>query len=327
MDVVALINADDDLLLQRAVERWIADARADDPEAAITLVDASEIEHLPELRTTSLFGGRSCVVLRGVEAVTGSLKAEIEAYLDDPAPDATLVLAARGVGRIPKIAKLAGAAGQRVDLKRPADWDDRAWTALVGEEFARLGRQAEAAAIAALRAHAGTDTAAIASQVASVCAVASGAGTITAADVEAVVEGQGRSSGFAIADAVVERDPAAALVALRGALGAGEAPLALLGALVFRSRQLLQVRAGASPREAGMSPGQHRRMQGMVRRFGPGELAWCHDRLAELDLELKGSELPDDLVLEAAVVELATPREVGAPWNPMAATTTHTTAS
>jgi len=318
MDPVLLFNGDDDLLLQRAVEEWIAQVRATDADADVSVVDATEIEHLPELRTTSLFGGRAYVVIRGVEAVAGGLKAELEQYLADPSNQATLLLVARGIGRIPKIAKLASASGERVDVKRPTDWDDRGWSTLISGEFARLGRQVDAAAIAAIRAHAGADTTTIASQVSSVCAATTGDGAITVTDVEAIVEGQGRATGFAIADAVAERDPAAALIALRGALNAGEAPLALLGALVFRSRQLLQVRAGASPKEAGMSPGQHRRVQALSRAFGPGELAWCHDRLSELDLELKGSELPDDLMLEAAVIELATARTVGRPWNPMA---------
>lgn len=318
MDNVVLIAGDDDLLLHRHVERWVDQARSDDPDIDVNLYDVTEIDHLPELRTTSLFGGRSCMILRGVEQVSGTLKQELEQYLQQPSADATLVLIARGVGKIQKIAKLAAEHGERMDVKKPADWDDRAWQTLIAAEFERLGRTTDVGALVAIKAHAGTDTAAIASQVASVDAVTPRSQPVTAADVEAVVEGQGRTSGFAVADAVAERDPAAALVALRGALAAGEAPLALLGALVFRSRQLLQVRAGASARDAGMSPGQHRRAQVLARKFGPGELAWCHDRLAQLDLELKGSELDDDLMLEVAVIELAMPREVGPPWNPAA---------
>jgi DNA polymerase-3 subunit delta len=205
-----------------------------------------------------------------------------------------------------------------VDVKAPAAWDDRGWERLVGEEFRRLRRKADATAIAALLAHAGTDPATIASKVGSVCAAAPDAAVLTAEHVDAAVEGHGRRSGFAIADAVAERDAAAALVAVRGSLAAGEAPLAIVGALTFRFRQLLQVRSGASPKDAGVSPGQHRRLQALAGAFGPGELAWCHDRLAQLDVDLKGAELPDELLLELAIVELATPREVGLPFNPLA---------
>ncbi len=318
MDPVILLAGDDDLLLQRALQRQLAAITASLDDVEVDIHDATEIDRLPELRTTSLFGGQTCVVIRGVEGLSGDLKAEVEAYLEDPASDAVLVLVARGVGRIQKIARLAAANGRREDVKRPPDHDDRAWDRLVADEFTHRGRTPDASAIAAIRLHAGTDTATIASQVATVCATAVGP-EVTVEDVEAAVEGRGRVSGFAIADAVANRDPAAAVVAVRGALEAGEAPLAIVGALTFRFRQLLQVRSGADARTAGMSPGQHRRLQQVAARFSPGELAWCHDRLADLDLELKGSDLPDGLVLEVAAIELATSRTVGAPFNPLVA--------
>lgn len=313
-----LIVGDDDLLLHRELERALGDLREQDAELTVDTCDVQETDHLPELRTASLFGGRTCVVVRGAEGVSGDLKSEIEAYLAAPTDEAVLVLVARGIGKIQKIAKLAKEHGERLDVKTPPDWDDRGWQRLVGEEFRRLGRKADATAIASLLAHAGNDPGTIASKVGSVCATNSDAATLTAEHVESAVEGHGRRSGFAIADAVAERDPAEALVAVRGSLEAGEAPLAILGALTFRMRQLLLVRSGATPKEAGVSPGQHRRLQGLAGAFNPGELAWCHDRLAQLDVDLKGGDLPDALYLELAILEVATPQEVPRPWNPMA---------
>lgn len=318
MTPVLLLSGDDDLLLQRELERQLDELRGEDPELAVDLQDVSELDQLPELRTTSLFGGRTCVVLRGVEGISGDLKVEVENYLDRPSDDAVLVLVARGVGKVQRIAKAAKEHGVRVDVKAPADWDDRGWDRLVGEEFRRRSRKADATAVAAIRTHAGNQPATIASQVASVCAAAPSVATITAEHVEDVIEGHGKASGFAIADAIAERKPSEALVALRGALDAGEAPLALVGAITFRSRQLLLVRSGAGPKDAGMSPTQHRRLKALTAGFHPGELAWCHDRLAALDLELKGSDLADDLLLEVAVIELATSQQVGAPFNPLA---------
>jgi DNA polymerase III subunit delta len=319
MASVHLIAGDDDLLLQRELERVLATLKEGDDDLTVEVHDVTETDHLPELRTASLFGGRTCVVLRGVEGLAGDLKAEVETYLEAPSDDAVLVLVARGLGKVQKVAKLVKEHGERTDVKAPADWDDRGWDRLVGEEFRRLGRKADASAIAAIRAHAGTVPGVIASKVAQVCAAEPSAPTLTADHVESSVEGHGKVSGFAVADAVADRDPGAALVALRGALEAGEAPLALLGALTFRFRQLLQVRGGADAKAAGVSPGQHRRIKALAGSFGPGELAWCHDRLAQLDVDLKGSELPAELVLEIGVLEVATAREVGRPFNPLAA--------
>jgi DNA polymerase III subunit delta len=318
MTPVHLLVGDDDLLLRREVEHLLERLRSQDPELEVEVHDTSETDQLPELRTASLFGGRLCLVLRGVEGASGDLKGQLERYLEQPSDEAVLVLVARGVGKVQKIAKLAKEHGERLDVKTPPDWDERGWDRLTGEEFRRAGFRADAAAIAAIRAHAGADPGGIASKVSQVCASVDEGTSITAEQVEAVVEGHGRQSGFAIADAVGERDPVAAVVALRGALEGGEAPLAVLGAVAFRFRQLLRVRAGASQKEAGVSQGQHRRLKALAAGFGPGELAWCHDRLAQLDVDLKGSELPDDVVLELGVLEIATPREVGAPFNPLA---------
>ncbi len=316
---VLLLAGDDDLLLLREAERRLEALQADDPELQIDRYDASELEHLPELRTTSLFGGRTCIVVRGVEALAGDLKDEVERYVAAPSPDAVLLLVARGTGKVQKLTKLVKEHGERIDVKRPPDWDDRAWDRIVGEEFRRLGRKADATAIAAIRTHAGQEASAIASQVGSVCATHHGVAVLTAEQVDATVVGHGRASGFAVADAIAARDPRAALVALRGALEAGDAPLAVTGAIAYRMRQLLQARSGASAKDAGMRPGRmYDETLARARAFTPGELAWCHDRVARLDLALKGSELPDALVLELAVLELATSREVGAPFNPLA---------
>lgn len=319
MESVLLLTGDDDLLLQRELELRLGALRAQDPDIDVDRYDISELDHLPEMRTASLFGGRPVVVLRGMERAAGSLKTEVESYLQAPSPDAVLVLVARGTAKIPKIAKLAKQHGERHDVKAPADWDDRGWERLVGEEFRRLRRKADATAIRAIRTHAGNDASAIASQVGSVCAAHADVATLTAEHVDAIVQGQGRASGFAVADAITDRDTAGALLALRGALDAGDAPLAVLGAVLFRMRQLLQVRSGASAKQAGIrSDGQYRRLKTKAAAFNPGELAWCQDRLAQLDLDLKGSDLPDPLLIELAIIEVATPQQVGVPWNPLA---------
>lgn len=211
---------------------------------------------------------------------------------------------ARGTNRIRKISSLAEEEGEVREVSLPRDWDDQGWERIVGEEFRRADRKADAGAIAAVRSHAGNDAAAIASKVGQVVAATEPGATVTAGDVEAVVEGHGRVSGFAIADAVADRDPAETLVALRGALESGEAPLAILGSVTYRIRQLVQVRGGIRP--SRMSQGQYRRLQGIVRNFAPGELPAAVDRLARADLDLKGSDMPPELILELALLEVAT---------------------
>ncbi len=223
-----------------------------------------------------------------------------------------MVAVEHGSGNLPKTLRdLADLAGAHVEMSRPPDWADEQWDRLVGDEFRTHGRHADATAIAAIRRHAGLEPGTIAVQVATVCASApSGTDAIGEDDVERVLEGHGRQSGFAIADAIVARDAAAALTATRGALEAGDSPVMLLGALGYRLRQLLVLRAGGDGRAAGLGrrPVSGGRLRALTREaresFGPGELAWAVDRLAQLDHDLKGSDLPSDLLFEVAVVEL-----------------------
>lgn len=316
---VHLLVGDDDLLLHRATEQLLDQVKQASADVEVELHEAAELEHLPEMRTASLFGGSHCLVVRGVQDARGDLKAEIEDYLEHPDPDTTLVLVARGLARNTVIHRRAADVGEVVSVSAPPDWKDDEWARLVKDEFARLDRKVHAHAIQSILEHAGRVPAVIATKVAQVAAATSAGHTVSTEDVEAVVEGHGQQSGFALADAVTDRDAARALVVLRGALESGTEPIALLGALVYRFRQLLQARGGADAATVGTSPNNHRRLVGIARRFGPGELAWCHDRLARLDIDLKGnSELPPELLIELAVIDLATEREVGSPFNPLA---------
>ncbi len=316
MTSVHLLTGDDDLLLQRATERLLSQLTSADAELSVDTYDASELDALPELRTQSLFGGRVCAVIRGVHGVRADLKAELEDYLEAPDDEAVLVLVAQGTGKVQKIARLAKQHGEVAKVDTPPDWKTRDWQAIVVDEFRRAGRSVSPDAIAAVLDHAGLDPSVIAMRVAQVAAATDG-DSVGLEDVERVVEGHGRRSGFELADAVAERDAATALTLLRGSLEAGEAPLALLGAITFRFRQLQQVRGGADVKG---SPNQVNRLRGVARRnFSTGELAWCLDRIAQLDVDLKGhTDLPAEMVLELGVIDLATAREVGQPWNPLA---------
>ena len=308
------MTSDDPLLLRRGVERALADL----PEGAdVERTDVDE-EGLPDVRTTSLFGGDTVHVLRFARVPSGGVLDEVRALAEAPGDTPVVVAVEHSSRNLPKTLRdLADLAGAHVEVTRPPDWADEQWDRLVGDEFRSHGRHADAGAIAAIRRHAGLEPGTIAVQVATVCASApSGTATLTEDDVEGVLEGHGRQSGFAIADAVVARDAAAALRATRGALEAGDAPVMLLGALAYRLRQLLVLRAGGDGRAAGLGrrPVSGGRLRALTREaresFGPGELAWAVDRLAQLDHDLKGSDLPSDLLFEVAVVELCEGRQV-----------------
>ncbi len=328
---VILITADDDHLLLREYETVLAEVRGDHPDAEVAVHLAAELDHLPDLRTSSLFGGRTVVVIRGVEAVREALKGQLEDYLASPDPEAVLILVARGTGKVRKIATLAADAGRVVEAGVPKPWDERGWRDLIGREFRRLQRRADASAVEAILDRAGTSAATIASHISQVCLAKPDVDTLTDVEVAEVIEGAGNQGGLAIADAALQdRDPARTVVLVRGALDAGEAPLGVLGAVTAKVRDLMVARAGLDVAEGRRRPDrsaakprvhpfQLKQLEQAATRFEVGELQWCHDRIARADLALKGdSELPSDVVLELALLDVATRRQPGAPWDPRA---------
>lgn len=308
---VVLFAGPQELLVRRAADRYLQQLRADSG-GALDVIDvrAPDLKDagLPDLRTASLFGDPRALVVREAQELPTEVGAALLQALAAPATlEAAVVLLATGTGRIQALAKRLKEAGARYDVSPPRDWDDRAWSQLVRDEFRIGGRAADDDAVTAILAHAGFDVANIAEKVAQACTAAP-PGRVTAATVEDVVVGHGSRGTFAVADAMCDRDPGGALVLLRGALEAGEDPVLVLGALAYRLRSLVAVAGKLDPKAAGLSitPGQARRLQGVRRGFGAGELTAAYRTLADADRELKGGELPPRFVIERAVVAVAT---------------------
>jgi len=245
--------------------------------------------------------------VRDAQELPAEVSAALVALLNSPSAAATVLLMATGTGRIQTLAKQVKEAGGRIDVAPPREWEDRAWADLVVEEFRRHGRSADHGAVAAVLAHAGLDVAAIVEKVAQVTATAS-PGRVSAEAVEAVVVGHGSRGTFAVADAMCDRNPERAVTLLRGVLESGDDPVLVLGALAYRMRSLVAVAGSLDLKAVGLnaSQGQVRRLQGVRRNFGPGELTTAYRALADADREIKGGELPAAFVLERAVVTVAT---------------------
>lgn len=307
-----LITGPEELLLRREADRRLAAHReAVGGELEVADVRAPELgEHgLPDLRTGSLFGSPRALVIREAQALPAEMARALAAELEGPAPEALVVLLATSTGRIQKLARAVKAAGGRVDVNPPRDWEHAKWRQRVADEVARHGRTIDNDAVDALLERAGTDVNTVAEKVAQL-AVGAPEGAITAEQVDRFVIGHGSRGAFAVADAMCERDPQRALQLLRGALEAGDDPLMVLGALAYRLRTVVAVAAGLhrSPQsETGLriSDGQARRLHGVRRNFGAGELTAAFRVLADADAEIKGGQLPAELVIERAVLAVA----------------------
>jgi DNA polymerase-3 subunit delta len=303
-----LLTGPEELLLRRAAERILDELRADGDLEVID-VRAAELSdgRLPDLRTASLFGTPRVLLVRAAQELPAPVRAALQAELDGPPSQTTVLLLATATGPIVGLAKRIKALGGRIDVAPPRDWEEAAWERLVADEFRVHGCTPDRGAVQAILAHAGINVSAIAEKVAQVAATAL-RGTVTAAHVENVVVGHGSRGSFAVADALCERDAARALELLRGVLSSGDHPVMVLGALVYRLRSIVAVAARLDTKSIGLSisPGQARRLAALRRNFGPGELTRAYRILAAADIQLKSSDLPGELVLERAVLEIAT---------------------
>ncbi len=81
----------------------------------------------------------------------------------------------------------------------------------------------------------------------------------------------------------------------------------ILGALVFKMRQLIAVAAGLEGKEVGVTVprGQVGRLSSLRSRYGPGELTAAMQHLAACDLEIKSGDLDPHLAIERAVLGVA----------------------
>jgi DNA polymerase-3 subunit delta len=304
-----LFAGPEELLLRRAAERLLGELREEAGDLDVVDLRAAELADggLPDLRTASLFGTPRAVLVRGAQELPAAMRAALLAELDGPPPETTVILLATATGPIQGLARRIKALGGRIDVLPPKEWESAAWKRLVADEFRIHKRAAEADAIEAILAHAGLDVATITEKVAQACATAP-KGSITAAHVENVVVGHGSRGSFAVADAMCERDPTLALSLLRGVLSSGDHPVMVLGALAYRLRSIVAVAAKLDAKSVGLSisAGQARRLQRLRRNFGPGELTRAYRTLAAADVAIKSGELPGDLILEQAVLEIAT---------------------
>ena len=317
---VYLVTGPEELLVRREADRLQSELREEaGGEVELTDVRAAELgeEGLPDLRTASLFGAPRVVRIRDAQDLRAEHGKALEALLEAPPTDATVVLTASGTGRIQGLAKAIKAAGGRIDVGAPPDWDAKAWQRLAAEELARHGLSAQPAALQAILDHAGHDVGTIAGKVAALARVAASE-RVSVDEVEEAIAGHGNKGAFAIADAMCERDPARAVRLLRGSLEAGEEPLMILGALAYRIRAVVAAGGGLVGRTDAkeqrarigfsVSKGQFGHLERHRRSFGAGELTAAYRTLAEADLALKGSDLEPGAVLEQAVAAIATRR-------------------
>lgn len=311
---VTLVVGPEELLADRAVAEIAAAVRAVDPETDVRRLAAAGLEPgvVTGLTSPSLFGGRTVIVVDGVQDAAEDLVAELKACVRAPVDDVTLVLTHRGGTRgsgVLKAAREAGAA--EVSCAEVKSRRDR--LSFVGAEFARARRKATGEAQETLLDAVGADLRALAGAVHQLCADTSGV-----VDVEVVrryYAGHAEVSGFTVADRAVEGRPDEALRQLGYALGSGTEPVLITSALASTLRGLVKVSAASRgareadlARQVGMPPWKVRIARQQLRGWTPEGIAAALTAVAQADEAVKGAAADPRYALERAVVTVARAR-------------------
>jgi DNA polymerase III delta subunit len=148
--------------------------------------------------------------------------------------------------------------------------------------------------------------------------VGNDAGRVTSETIREVAVGSGLMSGWEVAEAVLRRDRAVGLVAVRRLTTAGEEAIRIVGGVAWRARVLLRAKVMAA---AGRRPDEIiRQSRGAfffkdallvgVRKYSLEELLAFPGKLLDADRTLKSRTLDPSAVLEHLVDRLTGPRDV-----------------
>lgn len=302
---VVLVSGPEATLGARAVALVVDAVRARDPEVDIHRIEAGTYRggQLIEAVSPSLFGGTAVVVIEGAESMSDDFLADALAYVVAPDADAVVVVRHGGGNRGKKL--LDTMRQQSIpEYACPAITRDSDLVDFVATEFSRASRRASAAATRAIVDAIGPDVAALAAACGQL--VNDVDGTIDDAAVARYYGTRVNATGFAVADAAVTGDRAAALALVRHALETGVDPVPLVAALASKLRVLAKVGAsrgrGLDPtRDLGIAPWQVDRARRELRSWDADRLALAIEAVAAADHAVKGGERAPAFAVERVV--------------------------
>jgi DNA polymerase III subunit delta len=272
-----------------------------------------------DLAIPSLFGEARGLLVTGAQHLPDEALAEVGRFGQQPTPGARLILTLEVGPRVKGPTKgLLKDLGPGIEVRRVAV-ERRDLPAWVRGRSGIRGLPATPVGAAALVQTLGEDPAILDQAVAQIADAHPQEG-LTPETVAAQFRGFGDRYMWELCDAAFGGNVRGAARTLAGLLDAGEEPLAILGAMASRLRDLIRV-ASLDPRtppaEVARAVGlrfdwQARRYRGQARRFPPGALAGIHQQLVDADRTIKQGS-PGDIVLAQVVTGIAARSPGGQP--------------
>jgi DNA polymerase-3 subunit delta len=183
------------------------------------------------------------VFVRDVAVLDGDAEALGE-YAGNPPPDSFLIVRAPVLDQRRKLHKILASAGRVLEFPAVDPFDRGRLTDAVRAMAEERGLRLDRATCELLAELAGGELIRLAGELDKIRAwLGPGENRVTLDVVREVAAGSGLLSGWEVADAVLRRDRATALAAVRRLVEAGDEPIRIVGGLAWRARVMLQAKA------------------------------------------------------------------------------------
>ncbi len=302
---VYLLLGDDEERKARGVEKLRKGRAAQAYDAAGTSPEAI----VSACNSYSLFGEGTFILLRNLDAWNAAQKARIVDYLQDPSPEADLVMLGGKLGAREKLFAAVKREGEVHDFKQPTGKALAKWAVGYAK---KQGLELPEDVAGELAIRCSDDKARVSREVEKLALYAHGVAALD--DVEALCPPDIQSNIFAFVDSLSTGGRGKALELLEGLLGTGEPELRVVYMIRRQFRLLARARAlleEGTPRPEIAStlkvpPFVARKLEEQARKMGEEDLERALALILDLERGLKGgSELGDELQVELAVLNLS----------------------
>ena len=309
---LVLIQGAEGLLADRAISEILAA----NPGAQVTSLSTEDIELgvITDSLAPSLFGDTRIVVIKEIQDLTAECSEEIIDYLSNPDENLNLVLwhkgGVKGKALVDKVKK-AGAQLIAADaIKKESEKAD-----FVRAEFKRMGRKISSEAVQALIDSLGSDLRELGGACSQLASDVVDGKVIDENDVADYQQGRIETTGYDVADAVLDGKTAMALINLRNAINTGTDPVLIVSAIAASIRTMAKV-SGASrglksydlASQLGLPPWQIDKARRQLSGWTENALARSVIVLAQADADIKGAAADPAYALERAIITISTAR-------------------
>lgn len=314
MKSIYLLLGSEAALAERALAKLVNELKAEGAELTTLFAGDVALGEISDALSPSLFSERRGLIIRDLQDLAEESRVEITRYLESPDPTLTLILlhkgGVKGKALLDAIKKIKPETVLCDPLKKESEKEE-----FVKNLFMDLGRKASPAAISALVNATGTDLRELSAAV-SQLASDSPAGMIDEIHVERYHQGRIETTGFDVADKVIEGDFAESLITLRHALTTGTDPVLITSAIASSLRGIAKV-SGASrgarsfelAGELGMAPWQIDKARRQLNGWSATTLTQAVAAIAKCDAQVKGGASDPIYALEQAVSAICAARQ------------------